>query len=287
MADFVTKCPRCGMDVTAKSEWVGMNVACPGCQNNFTIQQPGAPVPPPQPQAMPGMNVPPPPPQPQAMPGMNVPPPPPQQGFNQPYGAGAPIPPPPPQQGFNQPYGAAPMMQGINVEGSNWYVDYNEAQQVQKFYTTMWILMAASILTCGLTGIAGAVFAFILLYKFWKFIPYQESYYVTTPGKAVGFCFIPFFNLYWIFVAYRKLAMFYQRYTSAPIVTYATTMCICSIASWIPYLGWIASIGQIVCFFLLFNELKKIVVALGNRSLNGGAAPGYGVPPAPGGYNNY
>ena len=270
MADFVTKCPRCGMDVTAKSEWVGMNVACPGCQNNFTIQQPGAPVPPPQPQAMPGMNVPPPPPQQQAMPGMNVPP------------------PPPPQQGFNQPYGAAPMMQGINVEGSNWYVDYNEAQQVQKFYTTMWILLAASLL-CGLTVIAGVVFMFILLYKFWKFIPYQESYYVTTPGKAVGFCFIPFFHLYWIFVAFRKLAVFYQRYTSAPIVTYATIMCI----SWIlliciPYIGWIIGIIPFWVFLLLlFNELKNIVVALGNRSLNGGAAPGYGVPPAPGGHNNY
>ena len=138
MADFVTKCPRCGMDVTAKSEWVGMNVACPGCQNNFTIQQPGAPVPPPQPQAMPGMNVPPPPPQQQAMPGMNVPP------------------PPPPQQGFNQPYGAAPMTpSGINVEGSDWNVDYYEAQKVQKWYTIMWICLAASLITCGVTALVG------------------------------------------------------------------------------------------------------------------------------------
>ena len=252
MSDFITKCPQCGMEVSAKQEWIGMTVACPGCQRNFTIQQPGAPVPPP----------------------------PPQQGFGQPQMPGMNVP-PPPQQGYGQPYGAAPAPTGINVTGSNWYVDYNEAMQVKKYYTIMWILMAAGLLTCGLTTIAGFVFMYILLYKFWKFIPYQESYYVTTPGKAVGFCFIPFFSFYWIFVAFRKLAEFYQRYTATPIVTYATVMCACVIAQLLPYIGGIASIGAIVFFFMLFNELKNIVVALGNN-----CAANYGAPSA-NGYTNY
>lgn len=270
MADFVTKCPRCGMDVTAKSEWVGMNVACPGCQNNFTIQQPGAPVPPPQPQAMPGMNVPPPPPQQQAMPGMNVPP------------------PPPPQQGFNQPYGAAPMTpSGINVEGSDWNIDYYEAQKVQKWYTIMWICFAASLITCGVTALVGVVFGFMLLYKFWKLIPLNERQDVATPREAVGLCFVAFYNYYWLFIAYRRLAMIYQRYTSAPITTYAMVFCCANIAGLIPYVGIISGLVQLVFLIMLFYNLKQIIVAMGNRSLNGGAAPGYGVPPAPGGYNNY
>ena len=33
----------------------------------------------------------------------------------------------------------------------------------------------------------------------------------TTPGKAVGFLFIPFFNLYWVFTTYVGLAKDWNR----------------------------------------------------------------------------
>lgn len=45
--------------------------------------------------------------------------------------------------------------------------------------------------------------SFVLLYRYWKFLPATEA--VTTPAKAVGFLFIPVFNLYWVFIAYGKL----------------------------------------------------------------------------------
>ena len=51
---------------------------------------------------------------------------------------------------------------------------------------------------------AGMVISHILLYRFWCVI--QDGEARTTPGKAVGFCFIPFFNLYWIYVAIVGLA---------------------------------------------------------------------------------
>lgn len=47
--------------------------------------------------------------------------------------------------------------------------------------------------------IAGAVISYILLYRFWYII--QDGTERTAPGKAVGFCFIPFFNQYWFYVA--------------------------------------------------------------------------------------
>ena len=146
----------------------------------------------------------------------------------------------------------------------------------------MWILMLAGLLTCGITAVIGIVYGYMLLYKFWKVIPNQK---VATPREAVGFCFIGFFNFYWMFIAYRKLAEFYQQYTPDPIVSYATTMCICNIAGWIPYIGGIAHIVKIVCFFMLFYKLKNIVVELGNRSLNNGST-NYGAPGAPG-YTGY
>lgn len=51
----------------------------------------------------------------------------------------------------------------------------------------------------GLIGLYASVILVILIYKMWKAIPAANAR--TTPGKAVGFLFIPFFGLYWVFPA--------------------------------------------------------------------------------------
>ena len=62
-------------------------------------------------------------------------------------------------------------------------------------------------------------------------------------GKAIGFLFIPYFNFYWIFVFWRRLAMrvnfqYKLRGMQAPVpLGLITTMCILLV---IPYLGIIA-----------------------------------------------
>jgi len=61
------------------------------------------------------------------------------------------------------------------------------------------------------------VFEFMLLYQLWKQIPSNIAR--TTPGKAVGFSFIPVFNFYWWFVAFWGLCKdmnetLYRRGTS-------------------------------------------------------------------------
>jgi hypothetical protein len=61
--------------------------------------------------------------------------------------------------------------------------------------------------------IAAAILLFILLYKFWQVV--QDGFARTSPAKAVGFLFIPFFNLYWNFPAYFGLAKDLNRYISA------------------------------------------------------------------------
>jgi len=48
------------------------------------------------------------------------------------------------------------------------------------------------------------VYQMMLLYQLWKLIPTDIAR--TTPSKAVGYTFIPFFAFYWIFVAYIGLA---------------------------------------------------------------------------------
>jgi len=52
--------------------------------------------------------------------------------------------------------------------------------------------------------LAGAVLQYVLVYKLWQIV--QDGFARTTPGKAVGFLFIPFFNFYWWFVAFFGLS---------------------------------------------------------------------------------
>jgi len=65
-------------------------------------------------------------------------------------------------------------------------------------------------------AIAAAIFGLILLYRGWVVVQDLRSYAdapsVPSPGAAVGFCFIPYFNLYWMFVAYAGLANRLNRY---------------------------------------------------------------------------
>ena len=55
-----------------------------------------------------------------------------------------------------------------------------------------------------LSWIVGGVFWSLLHYSCWKALP--EKYRATTPGRALGFLFIPIFNFYWAFVSFPKLA---------------------------------------------------------------------------------
>jgi hypothetical protein len=57
------------------------------------------------------------------------------------------------------------------------------------------------------------VMQFVLLFNFWRID--QDGAASTTPGKAVGFLFIPFFNIYWVFRAYTGLALDQNRYSKA------------------------------------------------------------------------
>lgn len=52
--------------------------------------------------------------------------------------------------------------------------------------------------------IAAAVLQYILVFRFWQII--EDGFQRTTAGKAVGFLFIPVFNLYWYFVAFFGLS---------------------------------------------------------------------------------
>jgi len=54
------------------------------------------------------------------------------------------------------------------------------------------------------------VFNFLILARMWSAI--QDGQTTITVGKASGFLFIPFFNVYWIFKAWRSFPTEYNNY---------------------------------------------------------------------------
>jgi hypothetical protein len=61
-------------------------------------------------------------------------------------------------------------------------------------------------------GIVGMIWT----YKFWSWIPPEQRHtpmwkkYIS-PGQALGFMFIPYFNIYWMFVLYLGIADILER----------------------------------------------------------------------------
>lgn len=54
------------------------------------------------------------------------------------------------------------------------------------------------------------IFHLMMVYKMWASI--KDGQPRMSPGKAVGFLFIPFFNIYWLFQVYPGFATDYNRY---------------------------------------------------------------------------
>lgn len=134
-----------------------------------------------------------------------------------------------------------------------------------------WLLGAGIPLLFILIGIipliAGTVVGYILLYRFWDII--QDGRARTTPGKAVGFCFIPFYNFYWCYVAIVGLAKDMNAYCDArglalPRVNESLALAwfILSLCSIIPYAGIIACVGNLVLTFIVYKQLTDIAAGI-------------------------
>jgi hypothetical protein len=113
--------------------------------------------------------------------------------------------------------------------------------------------------------IAGAVLMYIQLYRFWRVI--QDANPRTTPGRAVGFCFIPFFNFYWIFPAMYGLAQDMNAYMDqrgipgrGPSPGLALTLCIVLLVVAIPYIGLLAMPVYLVFLLLVWSQFNRAAI---------------------------
>lgn len=124
-------------------------------------------------------------------------------------------------------------------------------------------------------GMIASVFSgilfYIYIYRAWFCL--QPGAPQTTPGKAIGFLFIPFFNFYWIFVAFNGLPKDWNRIVSsyedlrgAPRLSETTFLLFC--------IGmFIAPLGLIMMFPMMSQLCKGINFFAARR--NAVAATGY------------
>lgn len=123
---------------------------------------------------------------------------------------------------------------------------------------------AIIILLIGLpVMILGVIFLSLLQHKCWNSLP--AEFRATTPGKAVGFMFIPFFNFYWAFVSWPKLSEGLTNWqkssgenptdTKGLGITFAVLFVCHSTIGMIPVLGILIRIAMVVIFILYYRKL--------------------------------
>jgi len=115
-------------------------------------------------------------------------------------------------------------------------------------------------------SITMTVLGAMYVYRMWLII--QEPGVRTTPGKAVGFLFIPFFNLYWMFVAFWLWAKDYKQYTisqqGSPQVKeglFLTLPIICcaSVLGFIPFVGSVIGLAWLVVGLMVFSQICRVI----------------------------
>ncbi len=117
-------------------------------------------------------------------------------------------------------------------------------------------------------GITAIVFSCILHHKCWSAIP--EEFRATSPGKAVGFLFIPFFNFYWAFISWPTLARGlddWQRSLGITnitnvyglAVTYAIMFVLGCTLGWIPGFASFIYLFDLIIFILLYSKIVNTI----------------------------
>ena len=106
-----------------------------------------------------------------------------------------------------------------------WGITGAEKQRMEKLFNS-WIACVCSLMLISLVSkifvttavvgwlsslisLASAVLYCMLFYQLWKQVPCTMAW--TTPGKAVGFLFIPLFQIYWWVASIWKLSEHYTE----------------------------------------------------------------------------
>lgn len=124
-----------------------------------------------------------------------------------------------------------------------------------------------------LAGIATLVFAVLftiawcrLHYRHWQVAIACTDFKDHTPAQAVGFLFIPLFNLYWAFRSYAMLSdLLYQAGAQprfggrTPLINTGTarTLCVLNLFTVLPYVGTLISLVNLFVWFNVHAQHRR------------------------------
>jgi hypothetical protein len=174
--------------------------------------------------------------------------------------------------------------------GNSRYMDYRGLVNAFTYTDAVelpWWLTLSSTLS-SLIYIYFIVVLCIFIYNSWVSI--QDGHARTSACKALGFLFIPFFNLYWVFRAIWGFAVDFNKYIARNNVNAAPrlpeglflALCIVYLLSFIPgytyaifgftpyaYVSWAVTTASYVIGAVLINKVCDAVNALPpNKKLN-------------------
>ena len=119
----------------------------------------------------------------------------------------------------------------------------------------------------GIGLVFAGIVAMVFYYKSWESI--QDGYARTTPGKAIGFLFIPFFGLYWIFQAVWGFSKDYNSYVdrhALPATKVSEglflTLSILPLTGIIPFVGLVTGPVQWIVFAMAVSQACEGINAL-------------------------
>ncbi len=112
--------------------------------------------------------------------------------------------------------------------------------------------------------LVSSIFMLMTIYRAWFCL--QPGGAQTTPGKAIGFMFIPFFNLYWVFVAinglpkdWNRIVSSYEDLKAAPKLNETTFLLYC--------IGVFFAPLAMIMIFPMMSQLCKGINFFANRRL--------------------
>ena len=118
------------------------------------------------------------------------------------------------------------------------------------------------------------ILPFVVIYKMWASIR-DGNHARTTPGKAVGFLFIPFFSLYWIFQVWGGFPTDYNKYVehhrlNVPLLGSGiyTAYPVLIVLSVIPFLNILTALGALFVFLVIMAKTCDAVNRLADAAQN-------------------
>ena len=140
-------------------------------------------------------------------------------------------------------------------------------EKLEQSFTPEKVMLIVSLLLCGLVfATIALVINCLHIYRAWSIL--QPGGARTTPGKAVGFLFIPLFNIYWVFIAYHGWSQDWNRIQGAhpnlssfPRVPEALFLmgCIAVPASLIPGVGYLAILASWIILPIMLAQMCRVV----------------------------